>query len=76
MKIYLTVRTIPMFNRKIIKTVTINTPSAHTCIHDRSLSWLGRSTSIQSDWIKLVFINGPKTSLLVKWYGCVRVVRM
>jgi len=44
--------TIPKFNIKIVQRGKIDTPN--TQIHDRSLPWLGRGTSIKSGGAKLV----------------------
>jgi len=51
---YHTVGTIPKSIKKIVERVKIETPN-NTQIHDSSLSWLSRGTSIKSGGVNLVF---------------------
>jgi hypothetical protein len=54
--LYHTVGTVPKSNRKIVETETKLMFLAHvymtpnTCIHDQSLSWLGKDTLINKMW--------------------------
>jgi hypothetical protein len=49
---YHTVGTVQKYNRKIVDRGKIVTAKTHT--HDRSLSWLGKDTSIKSCGVRLV----------------------
>ena len=50
-KIYITVGTVPTFNRKIVEICIFDIPSTH--IHDSS--WLSSGNLIKSDGVKLVY---------------------
>ena len=62
--IKLKTKIVTLKDRTIVKRDTIDTPNTH--IHDISLFWLDKDTSMESGGLTLILCHGPNFHLLVK----------